>query len=77
MIPAQAWAEVAELNKFYDALPPEEQAKYVKRAQLTDFKKCFDCGADYRQFRDYKDGDNLGEGNQIPPILDPQESLTV
>jgi hypothetical protein len=71
----EAWRDTAKLVHTYESMMPAERAAHKKPTPL-DFRQCANCGADYRQFRDFADGDRLDRGS-FPPILAPEEEFAI
>ena len=69
----EAWRDSARLRKEYEAMDEETRATYM-RPVPTQYKECPECHTDYREFRDFEEGDRLDRG-AFPPILAPEERL--
>jgi len=66
---ADAETCVASFNLFYDSAPEEVQQHYGGRSDIDDYERCTRCGGDYKNFRDFKEGD-CPDGCTLSPIID-------
>lgn len=65
--------EVTMANKFYIKCTPELKSKFFKKgpAKLSQYESCL-CGNNYKNFRDFKEGD-CEVGEMLTGIIDRKQ----
>lgn len=68
---AVARAQVSEVKKYLNTLPPDERAAYSRGrgVSVDDYEKCFRCGGSYREFREAQP-DEIPLGVTVQVVID-------
>lgn len=67
-----AEAQVHKFNEYYQTLHIKEKGYYGGPATVLQYEKCKNCGGNYKEFKDFREGD-CPEGCTINPIIDRRE----
>jgi hypothetical protein len=66
--------EVSDFNEYFDSLPFKEQDQYYggRRSSILNYEHCGRCGASYKEFRTFQEGD-CPDGCTLNPIIRIQD----
>lgn len=72
---AEAEAELANFNAYYDKLTPEQREDYygsIEGSTIEQYERCHRCGGSYKNFRESCQGD-APNGVTIGPIISAED----